>query len=200
VRAAVLVIAIASSAAFADSKPEQKNEAPPDENADVESREANLESNAPRKGVVFGLAIGPGVLMGGNVGVGRGGALSLRLGHVATRSSVITFEIVGTGAQHSIATNDPAVTDTNVGLFAGIQTYISRATWLRLSGGPTVFSANIGGSNQHQNGGVGGLAGAGFDIARWGYLVLDISAFGMTSLTSDGGKVQLGFVLGLTYY
>jgi hypothetical protein len=49
-------------------------------------------------------------------------------------------------------------------------------------------------------GGVGGLVGGGFDIARWGYLVLGFETFGMASVSSDGLKVQLAFSAGLSYY
>ena len=89
-----------------------------DEIADIESREANLESKEPRDGLTFALAIGGGILGGG--GIGTGGAVSLRLGHVATRSSVITFEITGTGKRHKKGVMDKALTDTNIGLFVGI--------------------------------------------------------------------------------
>jgi hypothetical protein len=149
---------------------------------------------------MFGLAGGFGVLVGGDIGVGRGGALSLRVGHVATRSTEITFEITGTGALHKLGMNDSPVTDTNVGLFAGAQTYVSRATWVRIAAGPTVFTANVGGAGQHTAGGFGGLVGGGLDVARFGYFVLGFESFGMTSITSDGFKLQLGFAFGLSYY
>jgi len=195
VRAAVLAIAsvlAAASAAHAGTKP--------DENTDIEASEANLEADLPRSGVMVGLAGGFGVLIGGDIGVGRGGALSLRVGHVATRSTEITFEIAGTGALHKQAVNASPVTDTNVGLFAGAMTYASRATWVRIAGGPTVFTANVGGVNQHTAGGLGALVGGGLDIARFGYLVLGFEAFGMSSITSDGLKLQLGFAFGISYY
>jgi hypothetical protein len=198
VRAAVLAVTVAGTlvaatpAAHADGKP--------DPNTDLEASEANLESSLPRTGVMFGIAGGLGVLIGGDIGVGRGGALSLRLGHVATRSTEITFEISGTGALHKLGMNDSPVTDTNAGLFAGALTYFSRATWVRVAAGPTVFTANVGGTGQHTAGGFGGLVGGGLDVARFGYLVLGFEAFGMTSVTSDGFKMQLGFAFGVTYY
>lgn len=192
-RAAVLAIASVLAGA-----PSARAGAKPDEITDIESSEANLEADLPRSGVMVGLAGGFGVLIGG--GAGRGGALSLRVGHVATRATEITFELVGTGALHKQAVNDAAVTDTNVGLFAGALTYASRATWVRLAGGPTVFTANVGGANQRTAGGVGGLVGGGLDIARFGYLVLGFEAFGMSSITSEGFKLQLGFAFGISYY
>lgn len=198
-RAAVLAIA-AVLAAAPEARAETRATAKPDENTDIEASEANLESSLPRAGVMVGLAGGFGVLIGGDIGVGRGGALSIRLGHVATRSTEITFELTGTGALHKIGMTDSPVTDTNVGLFAGAQTYASRATWVRVAAGPTVFTANVGGTGQRTAGGFGGLVGGGLDIARFGYLVLGLEAFGMSSITSDGFKLQLGFAFGVTYY
>jgi hypothetical protein len=172
----------------------------PDPIADVESREANLESTSPRSGLLVSLSIGFGVLMGGDIGVGRGGMASLRLGHVATRRTLITFELTGTGALHKQGTNDAPVTDTNAGLFAGAQTYASGSTWFRIAAGPTVFNANIGGTGYHQAAGLGGLLGGGLELARWGYLVLGLEALTMGSITRDGFKFQFGFGLGLAHY
>ncbi len=60
------------------------------------------------------------------------------------------------------------------------------------------FSAAI--SPVRTAGGFGGLVGGGLDVARFGYLVLGLEAFGMSSITSDGFKLQLGFAFGITYY
>jgi hypothetical protein len=198
VRAAVLVIALSSavsSAAHAETKPPA-----PDANTDFEASEANLESTSPRSGLMFAFAGGFGVLIGGNIGVGRGGAVSLRVGHKATRSTQITFEFSGTGALHRIGTNDAPTTDSNAGLFAGAQTYLGRATWVRLAAGPTVFTANANTSMQYSKPGFGGLVGGGLDLARWGYVVLGFESFAMASMTRDGFKMQLGFAFGLSYY
>jgi hypothetical protein len=194
-RAAMLVIAplsVVTAVAHAGDKP--------DPNADYEASEANLEPNAPRSGMMFAFAGGFGVLMGGDIGVGRGGAVSIRVGHRATHDTELTFELSGTGALHKIGTNDSPTTDTNVGLFIGAQTYFGRATWLRVAAGPTAFTANVQTSMQHTAGGVGGLVGGGLDLARWGYLVLGFESFAMSSITSDGFKMQLGFAFGLSYY
>lgn len=199
-RAAVLVIAVLFAAPAARVAAAPASTPPPDEIADIESREANLESAAPRAGLVFAAAAGFGVLIGGDIGVGRGGALSLRVGHVATRRTVITFEITATGALHKPSMADPPVTDTNAGLFAGAQTYAGRSTWVRIAGGPTVFTANIGG-DQRTAGGIGGIVGGGLDLARWGHAVLGLETFAMSSVTrNEGFKLQLGFALGLAHY
>jgi len=170
----------------------------PDPIADEESAEANLESKAPRDGYVVSLSLGAGLLVGGDIGVGRGGSGSLRVGHVATRHTVITFELTGTGAAHKPAMNSSAVTDTNVSLFAGALRYATKSTWVRTSGGITVFTPNS--DPKLARAGLGGLLGGGLDLVRWGYLVLGLEVFGVASATGDGFKVNTGFMVGLTYY
>jgi hypothetical protein len=174
--------------------------AEPDVIADEESREANLESKAPREGVTVSLSLGAGLLVGGDIGVGRGGAVSARIGHVATRRTVITFELTGTGALHRRGEMGEVVTDTNAGLYAGALRYAGRSTWVRAAGGLTVFNANVGSDDQFARAGIGGLVGGGLDFVRWGYVVLGAEVFGMGSFTRDGFKVNTGLCLGLTYY
>jgi len=171
----------------------------PDSNADIESREANLESNEPRDGLTFALAVGTGIL--GGDGVGTGGAASLRLGHVATRTTVITFEVTGTGRRHQgPGTDDPIVTDTNAGLLVGAQRYATRSTWVRIAGGLDVFNENLGSGDASSHGGVAGLVGGGLDFVRWGRVVLGGEVFGMAGITGAGLKVNTGFLLGLSFY
>lgn len=193
-RAALVLIAI-SGVASAETR---VGTASPDPIADEESAEANLESKAPRDGYVVSFSLGAGLLLGGDIGVGRGGAASIRVGHVATRHTVITFELSGTGAAHKRATQDSAVTDTNASLYAGALRYATRSTWVRVSGGLTVFTPNN--DPQASRAGIGGLLGGGLDLIRWGYVVLGLELFGVASVTGDGFKVNTGFMLGLTYY
>lgn len=196
-RAAVLGIAalgFASSAAADSATPPE-----PDEIADVESREANLESIEPRAGFVLAASAGGGITFGGDIGSGRGPALSLRLGHVATRRTIITFEVTAIGALHKPAMTGKVLTDTNAGLLAGAQRYASASTWVRAAGGLGVFTANIGG-DERTSGGIAALLGGGLDLARWGYLVLGAETFAMTSITGDGFKFQLALNVGLSYY
>src|SRR5690606_6063482 len=129
----------------------------------------------------------------GDIGVGRGGAISARIGHVATRRTVITFELTGTGALHRRGTDGPLVTDTNAGLYAGAQRYVSGSAWFRIAGGLNVFTANTGADDQHAHGGIGGLVAGGLDLVRWGYVVLGLELFGMSSITGDGFKLNTGF-------
>jgi len=203
IRAALVLVALLGGVASADTKvaaaPDPKPP-PPDSIADEESAEANLESNAPREGVTLSLSLGGGLLLGGGNGVSRGPAFSIRLGHVATRHTVITFEASGTTAAHKRATQDAAVTDTNGSLYAGALRYASRSTWVRIAGGLAIFTGNVGSEAQFAKGGVGGLVGGGLDLIRWGQLVLGFEVFGNASVTGDGFRVNTGFCLGLTKY
>jgi hypothetical protein len=197
--AAVLALCAVGGSAAAETRVAAA-QPKPDRIADEESAEANLESKAPRDGLTFTFALGGGLLLGGDIGIGRGGALSARIGHVATRRSVITFELSLTGALHRRGTEGEVVTDSNAGLYAGALRYAGKSTWVRASGGLTVFTANARSEDQTSHTGLGGLVGGGLDLVRWGYVVLGFEVFGMASVTSDGFKVNTGFCLGLSYY
>ena len=173
--------------------------AEPDRIADTEAREANLESNSPRDGFVFTGALGLGVYMGGDIGVGRGPAASFRAGHVATRTMAMTFELVGASALHKEAMNSATLTDSDFGLFVGVQRFTPGSTWLRVAGGLDVLTVNIG-KDPSSRAGLGGVAGAGFDFARWGYFALGVEFFTKAAVTGDGLKMQLGFCTNLSYY
>ena len=206
---ATLVVSFATLAhADAPKKPaepekpaETAKQPPPDEIADVESLEANLESNEPRKGFTFAIAAGGGIRLAG--GVANGPVLSLRLGHVATRKTVITFELIRTDAYHKQATMDPTVSDLNNGLFVGAQRYVKPIAWVRAAGGLAVLVKNAdkdGTGGEDPVAGVGGLIGGGIDIARWGYFVIGFEVVGMASVSKDGLKAQGGLSLGFSYY
>lgn len=174
---------------------------PPDEITDVESREANLESEEPRSGLTAAIALGGGLMLGGDIGVGRGPAVSLRIGHVATRKTVITFELTSTNGLHKRASDDEILTDSNVALFVGAQRYASRSLWVRAAGGPTILVTNAmtnGTGGDKPRGGLGGLVGAGFDFARLRYVAFGFETFAMGSVSGDGFKMQLGFSLGMS--
>jgi hypothetical protein len=206
---ATVVVCIAATA-HADSSPrvaaaEPAKEPEPDPIADIESREANLESKEPRNGFTFAGALGFGVLIGGDIGVGRGPSLSLRLGHVATRRTIITFELTGSSGLHKEGTDDDTLADSNFALFAGAQTYTSRSFWLRGAAGITTFvedaDARSGSGGQDPVAGLGALVGAGLDVIRSRYFVLGIEIFALGSVSSDGAKLQIvPFSLGLSFY
>jgi len=196
---AVLALCAVGGSAAAETRVAAA-EPKPDTIADEESAEANLETKAPRDGLTFTFAVGAGLLLGGDVGIGRGGALSARIGHVATRRTVITFELSGTGALHKRGSDGTVATDSNAGLYAGALRYAGTSTWVRAAGGLTVFTANARTEDVSSRTGIGALVGGGLDLVRWGYVVLGFEVFGMASVTGDGFKVNTGFCLGLSYY
>ncbi|HEY5926596.1 MAG TPA: hypothetical protein VIV11_33140 [Kofleriaceae bacterium] len=176
-----------------------------DEIADVESQEANLESKEQRKGFAFSVAIGGGIMMGGDIGVGRGPSLSLRLGHVATRKTNITFELTRGEGYHKASIDGPTLSDSDTAFFVGAQRFAKRAFWVRAAGGLTAFVEDAmkdGTGGAAPILGVGGLLGAGADIFRLGRFlpVIGVEAFGMASISRDGFKLHGAFGLGFSYY
>jgi hypothetical protein len=198
-RAGVIVSIALATPAFADPAPA------PDPRAVEAAEDANLVSNAPRTGTVLAFAVGGGIVLGGNgagdTGVGRGPSLSFRVGHVATRDTVITFELTGGSRLHEAAVSGSALLhDDDYNLMAGALVYVLPSVWLRGAGGLSVitFESTMG-TTPHA--GVAGLGGVGVDIARWRQLVLGIEGWGLTSVVGARGVVfDSGLCLGLTYY
>lgn len=173
---------------------------PPDPDTVEAASEANLESDAPRAGVVLAASVGAGITMGD--GVGRGPALSLRVGHVATPVTVLTFEIVGGSLLHQQMSSSTILHNDDISLMAGALRYINRSLWVRAAGGVTTYTEdNVVTSLRAVHGGVGGLVGIGVDLVRWHYLVLGLETFNQMSIVSKKGLLyNNGLCLGLTYY
>ncbi len=133
-----LVGLLVATPAWAETKPEPK----PDPAA-VQAGEANLESQATRKGLVFTFAAGGGITLGFGVrdSTGTGGAAVVRLAHVATPRTLVTLEIVGGGLLHQVkeGMGVDAQTTTYVNqvtnLLVGAQIYANPALWFRIAGG-----------------------------------------------------------------
>jgi len=203
---ATLVVSIAN-AAYADTAPspaKPATPATPDEIADIESREANLERKEPRNGLTFTAMLDADVMLGN--GVGRGVALSFRIGHVATRKTVITFEATLPNSLHKMTgvggMEGPLLVDTNACFFAGAQRYTGRTKWLRAAGGLTALNKNAR-ADGSDNGdppiaGIGALVGAGADFVKIGPWISGELMF-MGSLSRDGLKVVFGAGLGLMF-
>jgi hypothetical protein len=172
----------------------------PDQDAEQAASEANLESNAPRAGVTFSFSAGAGLTMGD--GVGRGPAVSFRLGHVATPSTVLTFELTVGSLLHEQQGSSKLLHNDDLGLMAGALHYVNRSLWIRGAGGLTVYTVdNIVPELRVAHAGIGGLVGIGLDFVRWHYLVLGIETFDQLSIVSTKGLVfNNGLCLGLTYY
>jgi hypothetical protein len=192
--AALLVLAMTRAA---------RADAPPDPAA-VEAGDANLQSTAARRGIVVAASIGGGATVGFGIedSVGRGGALSLRLGHVATPRTVITFEFEATATLHR-PMNSAVQTNTDANLLVGGQYYANPSLWLRLAGG-------IGNYQGHQvaRGGKLGdvtltgpvmLIGGGVDLARFKWAVLGIEAASTAMVNRDGVLIVTAASLGLQF-
>src|SRR5690242_6834484 len=98
-RAALAVVLLAARA-HADPVP-AKAEPDPEPDSEAErAGDANLEPLDKRQGLVFGISIGPSLTFGADVGTG--GAVSLRVGHVATPRLVFQLELNGSAVVHSV--------------------------------------------------------------------------------------------------
>jgi hypothetical protein len=172
----------------------------PDPSAQEAAEEANLESNAPRHGTTFSVAVGGGLTMGD--GVGRGPSASFRVGHVATPLTVLTFELTGGSLLHEDTGSTMLRHNDDFSLMAGALHYVADSLWIRGAGGLTVYTTdNLPPEPHPAHAGFGGLLGLGLDFVRWHYLVLGVESFGQLSVVSTKGLVfNSGFCLGLTYY
>jgi hypothetical protein len=176
-----------------------------DSRAEEAGREANLESNAPREGFVIAGSAGAGLVFGDGE-IGRGPGVSLRVGHVATSSTVLTFEITTGSALHGF--KDPMTMKTTtyinntVALLAGAQVYLAPSFWIRIAGGLGGYTIDrppqSGGRTNYP--GLAGCTSLGIDLARWHYLVLGIETVTVGNITDKGLVVTSGLNLGLSYY
>jgi hypothetical protein len=177
---------------------------PPDP-AVEEAGDANLESIEDRRGLTFAGSIGGGLILGFGIkdSVGRGPSVSLRLGHVATRTTVITFELGVTAALHRLATNGAIETNTNANLLAGALHYVNTSLWVRFGGGLGVYHASQVALTQGFGNltlvGPAALAGFGLDLLRVKSAVLDFESGASAMLNSEGVLVASGANLGLSF-
>jgi len=179
--------------------------AAPDPSA-IEAGDANLEPLGDRRGVTFAACFGGGLMVGFGIkdSVGRGGAGSLRLGHVATPRTVVTFEIEGTGALHRPAKTAAIETNTLINALVGAQYYANRSLWLRSAGG---FGLYQGRKVVMSNGTLGDvtlpggtmLFGAGFDLARYKWLVATFEVRLSAMINSDGVLMAFGTGFGIAF-
>jgi hypothetical protein len=169
-----------------------------DPNAQVAGSEANLESVAPREGVTYAGVVGGGMI----ISQGKSApvpTLDLRLGHVATATTIITLEIVGGTYAHKEATMGTTHLDTQTSLLVGAQVYIAPSVWVRGGGGLGSHNTDDG-TGLTPHGGLTGIAGAGVDLVRWHQIVLGIEGF-YNGTFAKGGYTSLGGIgIGLTHY
>jgi hypothetical protein len=198
----LLVLALLGGVARAQA-PTRPVEAAP---AVADASEANLESIERRQGLTFTAAVGGGLIVGFGIddSVGRGGSLALRLGHVATRRTVITFELGATAALHKAATNSDTRPNTNTNLAAGAQYFVNPSMWLRLSAGVGLYQRR---DVMLPGGGIGNrslvgpvmVGGLGVEVLRFRWAVLGIEAATSTMINRDGVLVAGGLDLALSF-
>jgi hypothetical protein len=186
-KAAALVL-LAAGAAHAD----------PDPHALERASEANLETKAPRAGMTFSGALGGGMIISKGQ-TATVPTLDLRLGHVATATTVVFAELVGGTYAHKLAMTSGTLIDSQVSFLIGAQVYIAPSVWVRGGGGVGTHNVDDG-TGLTPHGGLSGVAGAGIDLVRWRYVVLGVEGF-YTGTFARGGYTSLGGLgLGLAYY
>ena len=197
-RAASALALLGALAGPAAADPAPPAPSPPDPAAQHAADEANLVSNAPRSGVTAALAIVGNTIIGKEVG--RGAGLSVRLGHVATPRTIITFEISGGSLLHTPDGGKTTLVNTNANFLAGAQYYVAPSFWLRFSGGLATYAVDDGPLGQSTHLGGAACVGFGLDFARLGRLVLGAEGFAITSVTSAGPLFDASLGLGVSYY
>jgi hypothetical protein len=196
------VLVVMALAGVAHAQPGQAAPDPAVEDAS----EANLESTANRQGLTFTGALGGGLIVGFGIkdSVGRGGSLSLRLGHVATRRTVLTFELGVTASLHKAATTSDTKPNTNTNIAAGAQHYLNPSLWLRLAGGVGAYQRR----DVMLPGGVIGnrslvgpvvVGGFGVDVLRFKATVVGFEIATSMMASGDGVLMASGLDVALSF-
>lgn len=166
--------------------------------------DANLESKEHRTGLTFAGSLGGSITLGFGINdsVGRGGAVSLRLGRVATPQTVITFELAFDAVLHQPAgMNKSLATNTNTDILAGAQYYVNPSFWIRGGGGLGIYQArdvtlSTGAQGSLQLIGPAALAGFGIDFVRVKWAVFGFE--GKVSAMASNQGVLMALALGLS--
>ena len=208
---ALAALTTAASVAHADAPAHVTPPGGAPDPAVQEAGDANLESTANRRGLTFTATLGGGLLVGFGIkdSVGRGGSLSLRLGHVATPRTVITFELGVTAALHRPAmttaqADNGIVPNTDLNMLAGAQYYVNPSLWLRFAGGAGLYQGRkVVVSNVAVDDvtlvGPAVLGGLGVDLVRWKSVVLGIELGASAMISGDGVLIASGASLGLAF-
>jgi hypothetical protein len=206
-RGALLVGLAAAATARADAPagPSPPAAAGAPDPAVAEAADANLESTSPRSGLTLSLSGGGGLTVGFGIddSVGRGGSGSLRLGRYTSDRTLLTVEATGTAVLHTPGPDSSAKANTVSELLAGVQRYANPSLWLRFAGGLGAYQRR---SVLLDNGTIGNtttlgpaiLGGAGVEIARYHWAVLDIELQTSAVITLDGVLFASGLGFGVT--
>lgn len=174
--------------------------------------EANLESLATRKGLIFTLALGGSVSVGLGMknATARGGAFTLRIAHVASPRTVLAVEIVGSALFFSVSKASYR-TDAQSFMVAG-QLYVNPALWLRgavgigrYAGEELKLDVMVGDQLEEKVfrdrvrlAGPAGSAGAGIDVLRYKRLRASLEVCSTAMLNRDGILSSNAFLIGLS--
>jgi hypothetical protein len=192
-----------ASAAAPAAAPASESTAP--DPAAIEAGDANLVPTAARTGTTLAAALGGGLLLGVGIegSTGRGGAVSLRLGHVATPHTVITLELGVTGALHRPKETAPIATNTDGQILVGAQYYANPSLWLRFAGGLGIYQGRqvpvAKGLGDVTLMGPAVLGGLGIDLARFRWAVLDLEFAVSATINSQGILFSNGASVGLAF-
>lgn len=174
----------------------------------AQAADANLETTANRRGMTVAVALGGGQLAGFGIddSVGRGGAFSLRLGHVATPNTVLGLALEVSAVLHRTTQMADATANTNTCLLVGGQRYINPSLWLRFGAGPAIYAAREvsvkgmpGVYTDRTTWGASALLGLGLDFWRYRWAVFDVEAAGVVTATSGGLLIATTASVGVSF-
>lgn len=190
-----LCLAGAARAAAADPEPDP---------AVADAASANLAPTG-RHGIVVSATIAPAAFVGfGARGdSGLAGLFSLRLGKVASSTTIMYAELQGGGLVHK-PMNLPSTSNNLGALLVGALHYVAPSLWLRVGFGVGDYSRN-----QEQVSGILvahealagmiGNVGIGLDLVRWRYAALGLEASSSALIHHGGMTTMSGLGLGLTF-
>ncbi len=198
---ALALVALTSTAHAGGLQDTTLNEPDP---AAERAGDANLESKEHRTGLTFAGALGGAITLGFGIkdSVGRGGSVSLRLGHVATPQTLITFELAVDAVLHQPpGMNTSIQTNTNTDVLAGAQYYVNPSFWIRGGGGLGVYQArdvtlSSGSQGSLQLIGPAAVAGFGIDFVRVKWAVFGLEGRTTAMVSNEG--VLMALALGLS--
>jgi hypothetical protein len=168
--------------------------------------DANLEPTGQRHGLTLSAAIGAALTVGVGLSdsVGRGGAVSLRVGQTMTENSVLTVELQSTTVLREVGTDHVTNQDTN--FMVGAQYFIGSSLFLRFAGGigdyirNKVDSGMVGVLGTRKVAGPVGIGSGGLDYIHSRHVSLDFELFVLGMPNRDGFLLVPGFGLGGSYY
>lgn len=176
----------------------------PDRAALDQAGESNLETNAPRHGLVVGLSAVAWQQVGTIDSTTGAGGFILRLGAVATPRTVLMLELFGMGF---LAGSGDSYILSSQALSVMAQTYVAPTLWLRGGGGFASFTHAIEDKtnpdtfyNAYVRNGLGLTFGAGLDLVKWRRTRLALENTVALHRFAQGWIVDMGVGIGVTMY